>query len=645
MAPKIVGALLCRNEADKYLERVLENASQFCDEIVVVDDGSTDRTRDICNRRNCLVLERDSQTVRHEFWGSDEGIPRRRLWEGAAACGGEGGWIYVFDADQELIGISPEDFRTLCKSQIANCYAFALYDCWDSDETMRVDGYWQAHHHPRPWLFRAVPHHGYIPSWTSRGIHVGHYPHNYPIIAGLAPEPAAIRHLGYIKKEHREEKAKKYLDLGDQLTEFEKNHAKSILEVKPTLEPIPPKKLQKILIGSVVRKPANVVGAWLKTLEWQEVDAEIEGLFVANYLPSDRDEEAIKLLYASSVATGVSDTQAVDDGYKEGPETRHWTPEAWHRMGSLKNGILEAFLQGNYDYVWLVDADVLCDPWTLQSLLDCEAQVVSGVYWTQWMKPKPNSTDQHQHAGPQVWARHPYFMDNPPFFNEATFRSDLIDRKRLQVAGLGACTLIHRSVIEKGVNFSKAQQLPPGPMSDGEDRHFCWKAAAKHVALIADAWPNIYHAYHPSEYQDIPSYLERLSVPRPTKPSLGNLVNFTIKLQEPVKTSAGLQQVQKKWVRGRMGSLKVLPQIEESLAGLSIGESKLIRLHYPWHYDYHFMRGETISAQIKLLDIKEFSFPPVIDKELYMGSTGTYIDAVTLTDQQHGILQEDIASG
>lgn len=42
-----------------------------------------------------------------------------------------------------------------------------------------------------------------------------------------------------------------------------------------------------------------------------------------------------------------------------------------------------------------------------------------------------------------------------------------------EVGGLGACTLIHKTAIEKGVNFDKVKNFTFW----GEDRHFCIRAA------------------------------------------------------------------------------------------------------------------------------------------------------------------------
>ena len=71
---------------------------------------------------------------------------------------------------------------------------------------MRSDGFWQAHLHPRPWLFRALE-----GQWASeRGIHSGHAPIRDWIVGEA---PGAIRHLGYVKKAHRDAKMEKYLAL------------------------------------------------------------------------------------------------------------------------------------------------------------------------------------------------------------------------------------------------------------------------------------------------------------------------------------------------------------------------------------------------------------------------------------------------
>lgn len=210
---KCVGALLVRNEADRYLQRALDNAALYCDAIVVVDDASTDATAKICAAHPKVV-----EVLRlpgSGWWGAQgsEAPARQLLWDLAAKHAGVGGWVYCFDADHELLGVTPEEFRHLLRSTAANCWALVLWDTWDREDLHRIDGYWQAWHSPRPWLFKAHPAPDFKPEWNGRSIHVGHAPPSYPHLPGLMPPGAGIRHLGYLKPEDRATKMKKYLDL------------------------------------------------------------------------------------------------------------------------------------------------------------------------------------------------------------------------------------------------------------------------------------------------------------------------------------------------------------------------------------------------------------------------------------------------
>lgn len=204
-----VGALLVRDEAgpDRYLARVLANAASFVDEIVVLDDGSTDDTIKVCQVNNKVSVVESTRSIDGWWGGAVESHARRALWELACQHASPQGWVYVFDADHELVGIEPTQFRELLRTTHVDAWACPLWDCWDSDSTHRVDGFWQAWRSPRVWLARALP-----GTWSGRGVHAGHLPLR-DWTAGLMPPGTAIRHLGYIKEEHRLRKAERYLNL------------------------------------------------------------------------------------------------------------------------------------------------------------------------------------------------------------------------------------------------------------------------------------------------------------------------------------------------------------------------------------------------------------------------------------------------
>ena len=438
------------------------------------------------------------------------------------------------------------------------------------------------------------------------------------------------------------------------LTPFEIEHARSIGDERVTLAPIPPAKVAKILIGVVIRKSAQIVQAFLDMTAAQKLrrPTELSWYLITDFGPTDAFAgETMQLLDDFAAKTPRvylrHNVNAGDDFTDIGP-THQWSTQAWHRVGALKNDIFQACLGGQYDGLWLLDADVLCDPYTLQSLADCELPVVAGVYWTLWQKPKPGSTEVI-HAGPQVWLRHPYVLSGHGY-SEPEFRKALVDRQLLRVWGLGACTLFHRSALEKGVHFTPVPEgLPPGPMSDGEDRHLCERARRLHLPLFADAWPDIWHCYHADEIGAIAQWRARLSAEHPQVPGFGDSVSVRLDLLESIphpQNPGIIQQLGPQFWRGRLGTGALLPELEEAVAGLQSGDRQIVTLHYPGHYEYQTLASQQRLVAVTLLDTKPYRVPPVVEQELFVGNhTGAWLDSTTLTASQIDDVTETIAEG
>lgn len=442
------------------------------------------------------------------------------------------------------------------------------------------------------------------------------------------------------------------------LSDFERQHAESILALEPNLVPIPPERVTRVLCGIPARKPAAILEVLYRTVVAQRCRSKVvlDVLFAPNFAPGDADrKEALAMLekLRESGAIIVNNIAAPEGDYGQRSETRAWSKPAFERMARLKNGIIQYALSNDYDFLWLLDADVLCDPYTLQSMLDSSGHdqwllderrsmpVVSAVYWTRWQRPAPGTQD-NVHAGPQVWLVHPYQLHGRGW-TESDFRDALIRRQRVRVWGLGACTLVSRGALEHGLNFSHFDGLPPGGMAEGEDRHFCARANQLHIQMLADAWPDIYHAYHPEEYGEIDEQLEAMQALHDTRPYLGGLISARVELLEPVPDATGrLIRPAAQYVRGRLGALPVLPQLEETIASLETGESKLVKVAYPATYPDQQLRLKSVVMRVTLFDAKPFRIAPIIEREVFVGTaTGRVIDHT-----QHSVEQlEEMVHG
>ncbi|RKO65542.1 glycosyltransferase [Desulfofundulus salinus] len=224
---KITLAMLVRNEAGRYLERVLKHAAQYIDCAVILDDASEDNTVEVCKKtlQNIpLTLVSNKQPSFH-----NEIILRKQLWE--LAVGTRPDWILILDADEIFEERAVKELRSLAVNPEIEVYYFRLYDMWDEDH-YREDEYWKAHHYYRPFMVRYVP--GFPYQWRETPQHCGRFPHNITELRG-ATSSLRVKHLGWMKPADRLAKYYRYKKL-DPLGQYGLiDQYLSILDPKPNL--------------------------------------------------------------------------------------------------------------------------------------------------------------------------------------------------------------------------------------------------------------------------------------------------------------------------------------------------------------------------------------------------------------------------
>ncbi len=214
-------ATIVRNEAKRFLPSALEAWKQFADRIVVLDDGSTDETGELCKAAGAEVHRQNPPLMFGNEWKA-----RRALWRLAAK---DADWVLHLDADQ----VTSCDPRPFLKEPAA---AFRVYDLWGPNE-YREDAWWTGH--LRCWWpavhVPSLPK-GFVDEWPERGWHSGHVPMN--ITTGHPIQECSILHYAYVTPELRAQKAKMYAELAPHLTPQERFHGETILMNAKT-KPLP----------------------------------------------------------------------------------------------------------------------------------------------------------------------------------------------------------------------------------------------------------------------------------------------------------------------------------------------------------------------------------------------------------------------
>ena len=145
---RLVGIMSIYNESKNgNLERALNHLSEFCDDIVIYDDGSTDNSCEIASKYTKHIIRSSVNDFRAES------SHRQKLIELALTL--KPHWILTMDCD-EVYDKNGENFgiRALCEygqTKDIEGFSFLEYNLWKSDNHCRVDGPWSYNWNPALW--------------------------------------------------------------------------------------------------------------------------------------------------------------------------------------------------------------------------------------------------------------------------------------------------------------------------------------------------------------------------------------------------------------------------------------------------------------------------------------------------------------
>lgn len=148
---KLIGFLQIHNEEEKgNLRRCLNNMRQYCDAICIYDDGSTDKSVEVCKEYTPHIILGGTRDFIHEL------AHKQRLLEYALALNPD--WIFWLDCDEIADrGGTTGGLRALAETAPPDTVAFGFKEVqlWRSQTYARIDGAFGP-----PWfirLWRVVP--------------------------------------------------------------------------------------------------------------------------------------------------------------------------------------------------------------------------------------------------------------------------------------------------------------------------------------------------------------------------------------------------------------------------------------------------------------------------------------------------------
>lgn len=237
--------------------------------------------------------------------------------------------------------------------------------------------------------------------------------------------------------------------------------------------------MKKILISAPVRQDEEIFNLYLDSLRSLYIP---DGYKVDKMFVFHNCDHLVKKLNITEKACIHND----DTSYKCSNKTHEWKDENFKEVVLMKNFILKYAKEHNYDYVFLVDSDLILHQNTLVKLIEAKKDMVVEVFWTKWDNDNPNMEQL-----PNAWN-----MDN---YTIAPSELGKWKTKGLYPVGMaGACTLLSKYVLDKNINFTP---VPNVSWTIWEDRAFCIRAMCAGIQPWLDTHHPAIHLYRKSELE------------------------------------------------------------------------------------------------------------------------------------------------
>jgi len=221
----IIAQMVGKNEANRFLEEVLERLSTQVDKIIFTDDCSDDNTPQIAAKYAEVFTNEESLFRQHE------GNLRAKAWHNLEKFAKDGDWIIAIDCDEKLYHEDGLEIKEVLKSSPYDVVNVRFYHMWN-EKQYRVDKLWTPNNSSRIFRYQtggaffdrklacgSEP--TYVVNWVGQ--------RNYWVHSGLA-----MQHLGYVYDDDKQMKYDRYMAI-DRGEFHNIQHIESIIDLNPVL--------------------------------------------------------------------------------------------------------------------------------------------------------------------------------------------------------------------------------------------------------------------------------------------------------------------------------------------------------------------------------------------------------------------------